>query len=205
MHGNMTNLIIHDQDADGALEEINSALSAGGLEIRINTEQLSLVINALNELTEEGEYARSEVRLPSFPPGMIGMMVPSSFYHVNVKRASLWTVAILLDAWKTSGVATGLIAAHGGLKTAMCRVSPETGEYCNYMQAVDIQQSETPINTDSVAEKIINKPCPFPQVGCTHFQSNKCGISKDAITENLSVMEQKGALVSNNRQLKVPL
>lgn len=169
-----------------------------------DNDEFDAFVAALSVSVSDGEEFQQHIKLPDTKPGVIAFLVPSTYYHVNVRRTSIWAIAILLDYLKTSGVITGLLAAHGLLKTALSRISPETGEFCNFIAAATLQKSGASINSTSIVSKIASKPCPYSELECEHQKNGVCMISLGDVGDNLEKLTEKGALEKERNRLRVP-
>lgn len=82
------------------------------------------------EILNSDEYVRISTEFPSFPPGMIGLMIPTTNYYINIKTATIVVAAFLADIYLTQGVLSTLLGACGFSCTAITVLSEENGEKC---------------------------------------------------------------------------
>jgi hypothetical protein len=199
----MTLINISNEESQATLSRINSELKQMGAGKIVSLSELHFVVSALKVIISDGESVSSEERLPTFPPGTIGLLIPNTYYHINVKRASLYAASILAGLF-TSGIATSLVAAHGGLKTALAILNRENGEFCNFVQATELQKAGVEIVAQAVSEKIAKKECPFKQIGCRYLTSGNCSIATSNVENNIASLQEKGALEMRESRLIVP-
>ena len=82
------------------------------------------------DILSSDEYVRISTEFPSFPPGMIGLMVPKTNYYINVKTATIVMAIFLADIYLTQGALSLLAGLCGFSGTAITVLSEENGEKC---------------------------------------------------------------------------
>jgi hypothetical protein len=133
---------------------------------------------------------REEVRLPRFPSGSIGFMVPSTCLHINVKRTLSVSVIILISL---KIPIAAIVALLGQNKMGVAKLSPTSGEFCNYCVLHGIGSIEQSLAAERIEAEVAGRKCRFPDVGCKHMSGVLCGITQNVIGENKKSLLEKGA------------
>lgn len=82
------------------------------------------------EILNSDEYVKISTEFPSFPPGMIELMIPETNYYINIKTATIVVAAFLADLYLTQGALSMLLGLGGFSGTALTTLSEEHGEKC---------------------------------------------------------------------------
>lgn len=135
---------------------------------------------------EEGRFERRS-SFPKMPPGMLGMMVPTTRYWVSVRTTTLTAVCTILDILFAGGAATATAGLSGSIKQAIRLLDDKTGEICVLQVASEIQPPlpSTTKLTPFVLRTMGNQACRNPSFECSHRKGAMCGISRSAVGENI--------------------
>lgn len=158
-------------------------------------------------LVENGATVQTRVEIPSSPrPDMLFMIIPRTFYHINVKT-SLWTaMGLLADILVTRGVATVALVATGKVHRCFGKLVAEQGDVCIYRELWEALKSNQELTIHQICEKLAGNECTkdFPCM----YRDNKtrrCGISSEAVNENLKRMKEIGAAADKGKYWRAEL
>lgn len=129
------------------------------------------------ELLGDDECIKISREFPSFPPGVIGLMIPSTNYYINIKVATIVVVAFLADISFGNGVLSMLLGLCGFSNTAVTKLSEELGEKCIVR--------ETLVHNPKVGSSRILVPlkgeCCNNDLSCKFRVEDKCHCTEDDV------------------------
>lgn len=129
----------------------------------------------------EGEFIKETISYPEAIPGILQVLIGSSNYNINIKAATLTTIALLLDIKLTLGFASSALAITGFNSQAIVRVNVSEGEKCLILEAM---QSKNHIINEDVFS-ICNSECIHNDLDCKYQNDDKCTINKADIKRTL--------------------
>lgn len=113
----------------GSKSEVESCFA----DLGIDASSANAIIDYLRknkEILNSDEYVKISTEFPSFPPGMIGLMIPRTNYYINIKVATIVVAAFLADISLTQGALSMLLGLCGFSNTAITELNEELGEKC---------------------------------------------------------------------------
>lgn len=102
-------------------------------ELGINAANAHAIVDYLQknkELLGDDECIKISTEFPSFPPGVIGLMIPKTNYYINIKVTTIVVAAFLADISFSNGVMSMLLGMCGFSNTAFAELNEELGEKC---------------------------------------------------------------------------
>ena len=156
-------------------------------------------------LGEHGDCFEQWTEMPTLPPGMLGFLVPKTYYNVNVSRAALTLAATILDAAGAYGLANATLSISGLNSRAVAPLDPTTGEYCALVHAAKLSAEKADVSPVTVAALTSDKACPFAKVGCKHMRGQTCCADHQSFESLFISLKEKGALEKYRDSWRVPL
>ena len=131
------------------------------------------------ELLGDDEYIKISTEFPSFPPGMMGLMIPTTNYYINIKITTIVVAAFLADISFAHGVMSMLLGLCGFSNTAFTELSEYLGEKCIVRETL----ARNPKVGSSKILASLNGECCNNDLSCKFRIENKCHCTEDDIIE----------------------
>lgn len=173
--------------------------------ISIEGKKFSDIAKIIERVGASDDNIESRIDYPKFPPGTIGLIIPLTYWNINVKRASIVSASALIDALATSGLLTAALALAGVPMQSIGRLNTDSGEYCCLVHSKKLQADEAPISPAIVHQFISGKPCPFAKFNCNLMRGAACNATIPAVEKLFDSLEKKGALEKKDSGWSVPL
>lgn len=133
------------------------------------------------QLLGSDEYVRETISFPTSDSEsdekMMYLLIKSSDFNINIKAATLITLALLLDIKLTLGIASAALTITGFNGQAIARVDVSEGEKCLVLEAM---QSKNRIIDENVFS-VCNSECVHNDLRCRYQSEDKCRISGEDI------------------------
>ena len=176
-----TDHIKHFGLADADLAQI--VRSDGGPDLsNIDFEELEL---ACTQLMQSGEFIRASGA--STRVGGLRTRLPGTGIDINIRRALLVSLAIIVDAVHTAGLAMGSLAALGVNMRCWVSLSKTDGELCNRISLEMLRRLGFPITSADILSLTAEKPCRHPAFPCIHREGT-CRIMELDVRTNFRRM-----------------
>lgn len=162
--------------AKGSKSDIAFAFSNLG----IDATTANLLIDYLGKntgLLSDDECVSVSTTFPSFPPGVIGLMVPSTNYYINIKITTIVVAAFLADISFGQGVLSLLLGLCGFSGTAFTRLNEELGEKCIVRETLT---RDPKIGSAHILDSLQGECCNNDLL-CKFRHDGKCHCSKEDI------------------------
>jgi hypothetical protein len=172
--------------------------------LRIDERQLTNILSILVSIGSDDDLIEEWLEYPKLPDGIIGFIVPTTYYNINVKRASLMLAAVITDALVTYGLLSAGLTMSGLAKQSIAKLDTTSGEYCCAIQAIKLNEEKTEITATAIRKKINGKACPFVKLNCRFMQNNRCTASQANIQSLLVGLHEKGAVTKKHNKWQVP-
>ncbi|MBV9824582.1 MAG: hypothetical protein JO001_02715 [Alphaproteobacteria bacterium] len=172
--------------------EVVDILREAGIGIRIaSLPQLAKLIDLIGDDGDLIEVDQGSTRAAS---RSFGVVVPNTYYNVNVKRSALVLGAAVLDAMATGGLASAFVALMGLSKQAITKVDPRSGEYCCLIHCTKLDATGAAPDPQMLVDLLSGNGCPFVPLQCTLMVGKRCGADIRAMEVLFRSLENKGAL-----------
>lgn len=138
------------------------------------------IINYLHknkEVLNSDEYVKISAEFSSFPPGMIGLMVPRTNYYINIKVTTIVVAALLADITLTQGALSTFLGLCGFSSTALTELSEELGEKCIVRETL---ARNPKVGSSSILIPLKGECC-NNDLSCKFRIDGRCRCSKDDI------------------------
>jgi hypothetical protein len=156
---------------------------------------IDTVITATPNL-EDGEGINVEVRYPNFPPWVIGMLIPETYYFVNIKLTTLAIIALILDINLTKGAASAALALLGESGNAFSHL--KGNERC-ILQYILEKQSKYFF----VEQYLQEKTCKYMNLDCKLRSGDLCSYDKQKLLSHLHKMNGNKVLIEENDSYRI--
>jgi hypothetical protein len=162
--------------------------------ICVDKSQIPLLLDIASLISDSDEQILPLSETPTLPTNAFGIIVPGTYYNINVTRACLLISAAILDAVATSGLASASLALSGLAKQGIAKLDTKFGEYCCLVHSAKLQNGQLEVKPEAVHGLIFGHPCPFVELNCRLMETNRCNASVLAIAELFQRLMEKGAL-----------
>jgi hypothetical protein len=173
--------------------------------IKTDSSRLANILCIVKIVGTSDETIESWFEYPRLPEGVIGFIIPTTYYNVNVKRTSLIVAAAIMDALATFGLASAGLAVSGLAKQGIAKLDTRSGEYCCAVQSAKLHEGGAHVTPQAVHRMIYGKPCPFLGLGCRLLRENTCNSAETDIKVLFESLEEKGAMVKKGDEWQVPI
>lgn len=124
--------------------------------------------------------------------------IPGTGIYINVRRAALTSVALILDALATRGLSIGLLTMSGHASKSIAYISPKHGAFCNFLTLeVGFREGAETMTASDVVSQTASLCCPHPKLNCEYYLNEKCAVTLQAVRENIHKLERDNVLTMN--------
>lgn len=155
------------------------------------------IINYLcrhKELLSDSESISDTTEWPDFPAGCIGLMIPKTKYYINVKTATLFIVALLLDEKTGFPLFSSLLALKGISSTAVTALSEADGEKCIMKETL---ARKTKKGSADILDSLKGE-CGNNDLQCKYRIDGKCRCSKEDVLRIYDKLSARNIFVLDN-------
>jgi hypothetical protein len=172
--------------------DVVDILREAGIGIRIaSLPQLAKLVNLIGD---DGDLVEVDQGSSRASARSFGVVVPNTYYNVNVKRSVLVLSAAILDAMATGGLASAFVALMGLSKQAIAKVNPRSGEYCCLIHCAKLHATGAQPDPQALVDLLSGNACPFVPLQCTLMVGERCGADIRAMGALFGSLEGKGIL-----------
>lgn len=173
----------------------------------IKDEFLEFMKKFVKEKHPAYEYIKSSKEVPPSSPDTISLLIPCTYYHVNVKKTTWMIIGLLLDLFITKGAITFSLSMLGAAGQTIHKLNPKNGEVCIYYQALTLKKKGgKEFLTKDISIKIDGRNCSRPEFKCGYSQNGKCTIELGQVKEIFQKLKEIGAFsTTQNNKWRVKL
>lgn len=200
----MTEIKIEGLESSEAVQQLYGALKSAGLKIEIETEDLPKILSIVEATISSDDYFKSETRVPRMPFGTLGMLVPQTYLHINLKNATLQLIVSALDfIGGTCGLASKGLELFIKASPVFSKLDPVEGEFCIYKHTLAARFEGGTQEVGALVSQLSGSDCVFPNERCRFRDSSGlCGLeNRDAyfIADKLT---EKAAVIRSGDELR---
>lgn len=179
---------------NATIEEAKDLL-ADELKVALTVEDMPALLQLMHGACEDDD----RVELISQRRGVVS----GTRVHIDIGRAAILSLALLLDAWKTRGISVGLLAMSGYDFRVITQLSLTDGTFCNFgvivQQLLEADEGKA-IDTTAIGALIEGQNCAHPNLPCKHRMFALCAIEPTNIESNVHWLSEKRCIVLNDKQ-----
>lgn len=144
---------------------------------------------------DKNESISSRQVIPRFPPGVVGMLILSKRYSINIKLTTLALLAFILDLHVTKGAALLLLGLTGKTKQAITALSPNERCILKYI----LQSKKRYMDLEGYFAEM---SCKFPDIRpCPLWSDERCTYTRERIKGDLNALLARGVLARKSKGL----
>ena len=176
------------------LKHFKQGLSKNNIKSEIElSEYLEIILSSQFILSNKNKIIIYQKPLGlGHPLLMDPLRIRKDFYSINVETGTWTTIGMLLDIFLTFGISSTILASMGKTGQFLFKLNKESGEICNYYEAV--KKSKVEFNINELTDVYKNKKCPYKEFKCKFCKKESCTIDKENLSSNLNSLEKKGIL-----------
>lgn len=157
-------------------------------ELQISTKEASLIFDYLKDhpnLVSDGEKIIDSISAADDENNMLGLLIPDTGYYINVKKATIFVLATILDCYVTKGALNAALTLTGVNCQAILKLKGE--KLCLITEMI---RERDKLN-DATDLSRYEQECVNNHIKCSYNISGVCTLKKEMITSDLKYFEEK--------------